>query len=211
MVSDRAASTSAPFATFGKGAQTRRAILEAAIARFGREGYRVTSVADIARDALVGGTVAYAYFTSKEALFLEAVDHDAAALINEGLSSAVAETSVRNWRQKMILTLFDALDRHPLARRLLAGLEPEVTARVLELPALNELRRVCADRLAAEQRHGAVRPDIDPVSIANGLVTITLALMRSIVQVGPQAALLYGKDVEAVFEAALDPILNSSA
>ena len=39
-----------------KGAQTRRAILSAAVARFGRDGYRATSVADIARDANVGGT-----------------------------------------------------------------------------------------------------------------------------------------------------------
>jgi AcrR family transcriptional regulator len=43
-----------------KGAQTRRAILEAAVTRFGRDGYRATSVADITRDAGVGGTVAYA-------------------------------------------------------------------------------------------------------------------------------------------------------
>ena len=62
-----------------KGAQTRQAILEAAIARFGRDGYRATSVADIARDAGVGGTVAYAYFPDKEALFLAALDEDAAA------------------------------------------------------------------------------------------------------------------------------------
>ena len=48
-----------------KGELTRDAILRAAIARFGREGYRATSVADIARDAGVGGTVAYAYWAKK--------------------------------------------------------------------------------------------------------------------------------------------------
>ena len=68
-----------------KGEQTRQAILDAAIARFGRDGYRATSVADIARDAGVGGTVAYAYFPNKEALFLAAIDEDAAAVIHEGL------------------------------------------------------------------------------------------------------------------------------
>ena len=35
-----------------KGAQTRRAILQAAIIRFGRDGFRATSVADIARDGV---------------------------------------------------------------------------------------------------------------------------------------------------------------
>src|SRR5580700_10857971 len=94
----------------GKGAQTRRAILAAAIARFGREGYRSTSVADIARDASVGGTVAYAYFPSKEALFLAAVDEDAAAVIHEGLSTAMAESAGPDWRQTLIFTLLGALE-----------------------------------------------------------------------------------------------------
>src|ERR1700722_2920617 len=98
-----------------KGAQTRRAILDAAIGRFGRDGYRATSVADIARDASVGGTVAYAYFPNKEALFLAAVDEDAAAVIEEGLSGAMAELSVPNWRQELIFTLVASLEQHPLA------------------------------------------------------------------------------------------------
>src|SRR5438270_1572758 len=43
------------------------------------------------RHASVGGTVAYAYFPNKEALFFAAVDEDAAAVINEGLSTMVAD------------------------------------------------------------------------------------------------------------------------
>ena len=141
-----------------KGAQTRHAILQAAIARFGREGYRATSVADIARDARVGGTVAYAYFADKEALFLAALDEDAAALIQEALTEAFAEPDVPDWRETLFFTLFNAVERHPLAERLLAGLEPDVTDRVLEIPALTELRKACAERLGAEQlsrRHPA--------------------------------------------------------
>src|ERR1700678_3366157 len=83
--------------SLSKGSQTRRAILDAAIARFGREGYRSTSVADIARDAAVGGTVAYAYFPSKEALFLAAVDEDAAGVITQGLSTVLEDPRVLNW------------------------------------------------------------------------------------------------------------------
>src|SRR3954469_5889575 len=114
-----------------KGEQTREAILRAAIVRFGREGFRATSVADIARDASVSGTLAYAYFPNKEALFLAAVDEDAAAVINEGLSTMVADADVEDWRQTLIFTLMAAVESHPLARRLLAGLEPDVTERVL--------------------------------------------------------------------------------
>jgi AcrR family transcriptional regulator len=188
-----------------KGEQTRRTILDAAIARFGREGYRSTSVADIARDASVGGTVAYAYFPSKEALFFAAVDEDAAGVIHEGLSRAFAETDVPEWWQTLILTLVGSLDRHPLARRLLAGLEPDVTYRVLEMPALAELRKATAKQLRKEQLEGSVRPDIDPVVIANGIVALMLSLLMSVVQVGGDAAALYGDDIAAVFEAAIRP------
>ncbi|HEX2851242.1 MAG TPA: helix-turn-helix domain-containing protein [Acidimicrobiales bacterium] len=186
-----------------KGEQTRKAILRAAIERFGRDGYRATSVADIARDAGVGGTVAYAYFPNKEALFLAAVDEDAAAVMEEGLVT-IADAAVRDWRQTLLTTLVAAVERHLLARRLLAGLEPDVTDRVLEIPALAQLRKAIAERLRTEQASGAVRADIDPASMANGVVAIVLSLLMSVVQIGTEAAATYADDVIAVFEAAIE-------
>lgn len=186
-----------------KGERTRDAILAAAVERFGRDGYRATSVADIARDVGVGGTVAYAYFPSKEALFLAAVDEDAAAVIHEGLSTLADDATIDDWRQTLLVTMVAAVAQHPLARRLLAGLEPDVTDRVLELPALNELRKVCAERLRSEQLAGKVRTDIDPARMANGMVAIILSLLMSVVQLGEATAGLYAPDVVAVFEAAL--------
>jgi AcrR family transcriptional regulator len=189
----------------GKGAQTREAILEAAIERFGRDGYRSTSVAEIARDAGVGGTVTYAYFPNKEALFLAALDEDAAAVIREGVSSIFEEPGDAAWRQQLIVTLLAAVDRHRLARRVLAGLEPHVTGRMLELPALAELRKACAEKLRAEQLAGTVRPDIDPAAIGSGAVVIVISLLMSILQFGPDGTTVYGADVLALFDAALDP------
>ena len=187
-----------------KGERTRQAILEAAIARFGRDGFRVTSVADIARDAAVSGTAAYAYFPNKEALFLAAADEDAARVINEGLASFIDDPDRVDWRENLMLTLLAAVERHPLARRLLAGLEPDVTDRLLDIPALAELRKACAERLAAEQLRGRVRTDIDPVTTANGIVTIVLSLLTSVVRFGGETALTYGPDVAAVLEAAVE-------
>jgi AcrR family transcriptional regulator len=186
-----------------KGAQTRRAILDAAIERFGREGFRSTSVADIARDASVGGSVAYAYFPSKEALFLAAVDEDAAGVIQEGLTTILEDPNPLHWRESLIFTLVGSVERHPLARRLLAGLEPEVTVRVLEIPALAELRKVVAEQLRSEQAAGTVRSDIDAGSIGNGIVSLLLSMLMSVVQLGGEAAVGYAADVAAVFEAAL--------
>src|SRR3546814_17964436 len=134
-----AASTATTRRPSTKGEQTRRAILAAAIERFGREGYRATSVADIARDAGVGGTVAYAYFPNKETLFLAAIDEDASHVITAGLVGAIEALDVAAWRQMLVFTLISALDHHPLARRVLPGPEPAVTDRVLEVPPLPAL------------------------------------------------------------------------
>lgn len=191
--------------TTAKGAQTRQALLDAAIVRFGRDGYRSTSVADIARDAGSGGTVVYAYFPNKEALFLAAIDEDAAAVIEEGISSVMDDPTVRDWRQTLVFTLLGALEGHPLARRLLSGLEPEVTDRVLEIPALAELRKACVERIRREQAAGTVRSEIDPLAVGNGIVAIMLSLLMSILQVGADTALGYANDVAAVFQAALEP------
>ena len=42
------------------------------------------------------------------------------------------------------------------------------------------------------------------LAIANGMVSIILSLLMSVVQLGGNAAATYGPDVTAVFEAALD-------
>jgi AcrR family transcriptional regulator len=186
-----------------KGGRTREAVLRAAIARFGRDGYRGSSVADIARDARLSGTAAYAYFPNKEALFVAAVDEDAAAVIQEGLSSVVEHDDLDHWRRTLIFTLLDAVGRHPLARRVLAGLEPDFTVRLLSIPALEQLRKASGER--AHQLAGKVRADIDAQQIANGLVTIVLSLLMTLVQIGTDPAALLGPDVAAVAEAALSP------
>ena len=188
-----------------KGEQTRQAILDAATARFGREGFRATSVADIARDAGVGGTVAYAYFPNKEALFLAAIDEDAAAVISGGLDTMLS-AGVQDWRQTLIFSLVSAVQGHPLARRVLAGLEPEVTERVLEIPALAELRKACTERIREEQLAGTMRNDVDAAIMGNGVISIMLSLLMSVVQLGGNVAQAYGADVAAVFEAALGPV-----
>ena len=188
-----------------KGEQTRRAVLEAAVVRFGRDGFRATSVADVARDAGVGGTVPYAYFANKEALFLAALDDDAAAVMEEGLVRLASEDRPPQWREQLVLTLIDALDRHPLARRVLAGLEPEVTDRVQDIPAMLELRKAVVEQLRADQAAGLVRTDVDAEAVGNGAVTIILTVLMSVLQFGRSGVDQYGADVMAVFAAALDP------
>ena len=189
----------------GKGEQTRLDILHAAIARFGRDGFRGTSVADIARDAGVSGTAAYAYFDNKKALFLAALDEDAASAVSEGMAIVFDESVGHRWRQVLLVSLVDAVSRHPLARRVLANHEPDVLDRVVDLSALAELRKAVAARLTAEQFDGQIRADIDPAVVGAGIVSIILSLLMTLTQLGEHAPTDQAADVVAVFEAALDP------
>jgi AcrR family transcriptional regulator len=190
-----------------KGARTRQAILRAAIGRFARDGFRATAVADIARDAGVSGTLVYAYFPNKEALFLAAVDEDASGLIQLAVDHINSLHDVRDfdWRATLLITLVDAVEDHPLAKRLLGGLEPDVTSRVLEIPALEELRKVVGERLRLEQLDNMIRDDIDPYAVGSGLISIFLSLLMSVTQIGRDAISTYAPGVISVMEAALAP------
>ena len=185
-----------------KGERSRQALLTAAITRFAREGYRAASVADIARDAGLSPTAAYAYFPNKEAVFFAAADEDAAGEIGEALDPVLAGNWNGDWRH-LITTLVDGLDHHPLARRMLAGLEPDFTDRMLGISAILELRKGLGELLTAEQVSGLVRPDIDPHLVAGGLVTIVMTLLIGILQTGADATGVLGDEVVAVLEASM--------
>ena len=182
---------------------TRRAVLEAAIRRFAADGYRAATVADIARDAGVGGTAAYSYFPNKEALFLAAVDEDVAAVVEESFARTMDAPHRPEWPGLVLGAAISALARHPLARRLLAGLEPEVAPRVMGIPALAAARKTLAERLEAGQHEGLVRPDVDARDMANGLVSIVVSLLASVVQIGDRADIDYVREVNAVLHAAV--------
>jgi len=194
-----------------KGARTRVALLEAAIERFARDGYRATSVAEIARAAHLSSTAAYVYFPNKEALFIAAVDEDAAGVVNAGIGLILDADRSQKWREDLLRTLLDALDDHPLARRVLGGLEPEFTVRLLDIPVLAELRKVYADQLVAQQLAGDIRADIDPDRMAGGVLTIMLSMLMSLIQTGLDPTEPRVADVHAVFDAALAPLPVVSA
>ena len=166
-----------------KGARTRQALLDGAVRRFAANGYRGTSVSDVARDVGLTPAAVYAYFGGKEELFTAAVDADAAALIEGALSPVLSGTFDMEWAG-LIASLLQRLPEHPLARRLLAGLEPDHTVRMLEIPALAELRKGISERLRAGQASGEVRRDIDPVRAASGLESVVMAILIAVMQTG---------------------------
>jgi len=167
----------------GKGERTRTRLLEIAVRRFAADGYRRTSVSDIAREAGLTPGAAYAYFTGKEALFEAAVDADAGALIDKA-RAALPDAPIIERFGVLVATLVERLDEHPLARRVLAGHEPEVLGRLLDIPSLKEIVADIAEQLAAAQETGEVRADVDPVLLSEGLQSIVLALLMAYLQAG---------------------------
>jgi AcrR family transcriptional regulator len=190
-----------------KGDRTRQALLDAAIVRFAREGYRGTSVADVCRDAGLSTTAAYPYFAGKEALFIAAVDEDVAGLIDEAVSFVVIDEDPDQWGRAIMRALVAHVGAHPLASRILRGLEPDFTMRLLQIPALQELRKTVTELIRAQQMDGGVRQDIDPGQTASGMVVIVISLLMATMQTGADGGGydLVAADVESVLHAATRP------
>jgi AcrR family transcriptional regulator len=182
-----------------KGERTRAGLLEAAVRRFSSDGFRATSVSAIAREVGVTPAAAYAYFEGKDELFAAAVDLDAASLIEEAERAVTEAPGPRERLLGMVVHLMAGLDRHPLARRVLAGQEPDITGRLLGLPALQALRGTAAQDLRAGQAAGTVRQDLDPDVMALGIETVVLAILMGQIQIAGQAPDADAR-AQAVFE-----------
>jgi len=190
-----------------KGDRTRQYLLDAAIVRFAREGYRGTSVADVCRDAGLSTTASYPYFANKEALFIAAVDEDVAGLIEDAVSLVVIDEDPDQWGRVIMRALVAHVDAHPLAGRILRGLEPDFTMRLLHIPALQELRKTVTELIRAQQVAGDVRRDIEPGQTASGMVVIVISLLMATMQTGADTGdyELVASDVESVLHAATRP------
>ncbi len=191
--------------TNARGDATRLALLEAATSRFARDGYRTTSVADIARDANLGDTTAYVHFRNKEALFLAAVDRDVGALFAEVLVELDELKPTPRWARELFGAILRIVEDHPLAGRLLAGLEPTITARTLDTSAIEDLAANLASRLSAAQAAGRIRPDLSADELADGLVGLVIATTMAAVQVGNPYLARFGDGLTTLFHAALVP------
>lgn len=172
--------------------RTRLRLLDAAVAQFGAAGLRVTSVAAISRTAGVSAPTAFSYFATKEQLFEAAIDHDARQVIldllrmvtgSEDPTGHVGTVPPQRWLT-LVDDLLEVVDRHPLARRVLAGDETKYLDVLLGVAAFDHLRDLLTAAIAAEQAAGITRPDLDPRLAAIGMETITLSLVISQLRIG---------------------------
>ena len=187
-----------------KGDRTRQRLLEIAVARFAVDGFRRTSVSDIARDADLTPAAVYAYFAGKEALFQAAVDADASALIDDSRTE-VENLAMREGVGAMVSVLLRRVVDHPLAERVLLGKEPDVIGRLLDLPSLRTLTDDVTVQIVVAQTEGEVRADVDPRLIAEGLESIVISVLMSSLQASVSPESRRADATRAVLDAALRP------
>ena len=189
-----------------KGERTRQRLLDIAVRQFADRGFQRTSVSGIAREAGLTQAAVYAYFENKEDLFFAAVDLDAAGVIADAQVQVGEGVPVHEQVPALVILFVEALENHPLARRVLAGHEPEVTGRLVQLPALEEITADLALELDAAQRAGDLRPDVDPAALADGVQTLVLSLLMAVVQVDIADEDRRIQGVSALFDAVLKPL-----
>ena len=142
----------------------RRAILEAAIRVFARQGYHSTRVADIADEAGVAYGLVYHYFRSKEAVMTELFTERWSLLL--AASDALYERDIPA-REKLDGIAGFIIDSYRHDPELMKVIIIEVTRAANSFGAthLPEIRRAydTVTKIVADgQREGLYRPEVDP-------------------------------------------------
>ena len=111
-------------------AERERQMLDIASRVFGRRGFHAASMDDIARDCGVTKPMLYAYFESKEGLFLAVVDRTGKTLVS-AVEKLLAEPDARKRlnRGADVILDFIAKDRHAWAVMYAEGLGESAVAR----------------------------------------------------------------------------------
>jgi AcrR family transcriptional regulator len=119
--------------------RTRRLLLDAASELFARDGFRATSLADVATAAGFSKGAVYSNFASKEHLFLAAIEGEYARSLAE-LQPALATGGGMASRLQILGEWFaDSIGGHPQRARataefaLLADADPDVRTRLAEV------------------------------------------------------------------------------
>ncbi len=112
----------------------RARIVEAAIALFARYGVRRTSMELLAKESRVAKPTLYAYFESKEALFVDVCQHVMDGILADAEKAAAARGSVEERISGLLIAkytrVFELVEASPHAAELL-GSQEEHAARVV--------------------------------------------------------------------------------
>lgn len=190
-----------------RAAETRQAILDAALDEFSAQGFAAARIEDVAKRAAVGKGTIYLHFKDKEALFQELVRTSLVPLVGS-MRAPTGEVSVRS----LLETFADTFVRDILNTRR-SDIIRLVIAEGRRFPSLAEFhfREVIAPATAAMQRlmtYGIARGEITNPDLQRFPQLIIGPAMVALIWQG-----LFGKfaalDVAAMMRAHIDMILQS--
>ena len=145
-------------------ADKRRAILDAAIRVFARQGYHSTRVADIADEAGVAYGLVYHYFRSKEAVMTELFTERWSLLLAASDSLYEQDIPAREKLAGIARFIIDSYRHDPELMKVII-IEVTRAANSFGATHLPEIRRAydVVSRIVADgQREGLYREEIDP-------------------------------------------------
>jgi TetR/AcrR family acrAB operon transcriptional repressor len=153
--------------------QTRKNLLNAALAIFSRKGFESTRLEDIAQAAGVTRGAIYHHFGGKEELFIALLD-DASAISNKAIQQAVKEGgSLLQMLSRIIVYTFNLLEDDNRFRQVMAlsisttNLEELAKRKYKEAEDLVEN---ISQALTGGVDSGELRPDLDPKNAARALL-----------------------------------------
>jgi TetR/AcrR family acrAB operon transcriptional repressor len=153
--------------------QTKRDLLNAALAVFSRKGYAAARLSDIAQAAGVTRGAIYHHFGGKEELFIALLD-DAAAISNQAIQQAVSEGgSLLEVLSRIMIYTFNLIEDDSRFRQVMAlslfttNLEELAQRRYQEAKLLVES---IAQQLTGGIASGELRQDLDPKNAARALL-----------------------------------------
>jgi len=168
-----------------KGERTRARLLRVAVDRFGKYGYRGTSVSQLSRDAGLTPAAAYAYFDDKETFWRMAVGADL-----DGLRAEVQVKAAHSERPIIdsMAAVIEGLQTHALARRVMVEGSADDLRLVLAHPLFAGTTRMVAIGLAARQSTGVLPRHASAEQLALGIETVIFSLVLSVVRAGMHEA-----------------------
>lgn len=142
----------------------RKQILRSAVKVFARSNYRAARVADIAAEAGISEALLYKFFDSKQAIFLEILQHMSERVLLAWQEEVDREENVPKALRNMGATYYRRMMQHPEELRV----QFQAISEIAEKAIAERLRRdhesyvrFITDLIEKGIRQGSVRKDVD--------------------------------------------------
>ena len=191
-------------------AARREEILAAARRIFAAQGFRGTTIADIAEEAGIALGTIYLYYPSKEAVFA-ALNQRLGEIVAGAVQSVAPTRSVEETVRKRVREVFDACSRNrDLVRLVVLNMDPGTELNRRMQAAAEVRNRPLTKEIATAVEHGTIRP-CDPAVTARLIEgMVSMAVYQAFVLAGGEDADTYRQTCADMIAAYLRPVVEPS-